>query len=86
MMQVALRTRRIWWIIPLVTVCAVSIAPTGGSFSPEKNPTFFVVSGEQTIMARWLGDGAVEIIGLIPGGGKVYEREQNVGDSKIAYP
>jgi len=37
-------------------------------------------------MARWLGDGAVEIIGLIPGGGKVYKREQSVGDIKIAYP
>ena len=138
MMQVALRTQRMWWIVPLVTVCAViaggalyieyvmsgfgacktvvrssmpspngdkslvifgkecgtavgfntqaSIAPTGGSFSPEKNPAFFIASGEQTIMARWLGDGAVEIIGLIPGGGKVYKREQSVGDIKIAYP
>ena len=136
-MEFVLKTRRIWWIIPLITVCALivggalyieyvmngfgecktvvhnsipspngdkslvifgkecgatvefntqaSIAPASDSFSPEKNPAFFAISGEHIVTARWLGDGAVEIGGLIPGGGKVYKSEQSVGGIRVVY-
>ena len=63
-----------------------SIAPAGSPFSPEKNPAFFAISGEHVVMARWLGDSAVEIVGLIPGGGKVFRSEPSVGDIKVVYP
>jgi len=62
-----------------------SIAPAGGPFSPEKNPAFFAISGLHVVMAKWLGDNAVEIA-LIPGGSKVFRSERRVGDIKIAYP
>jgi hypothetical protein len=61
-----------------------SIAPAGGSFSPDKNPAFFVVSGEHVVLARWLGDSAVEI--ALQEGGKVFRNEQRVGDIKVVYP
>jgi hypothetical protein len=48
-----------------------SIAPAGSSFSAQKNPAFFVVSGLHVGMARWLGDDAIEIA-LIPGGDRVF--------------
>jgi hypothetical protein len=62
-----------------------SIAPAGDSFSLEKNPAFFAISGEPVVIAKWLGDNAVEIA-LIPGGSKVFRSERRVGDIKIAYP
>jgi hypothetical protein len=61
-----------------------SIAPAGGSFSPEQNPAFFAISGEHVVMAKWLGDSAVETA-LIPGGGNVFRSDTSVGDIKIAY-
>jgi hypothetical protein len=61
-----------------------SIAPADGSFSPDKNPAFFVVSGEHVVLARWLGDSAVEI--ALQEGGKVFRNEQRVGDIKVVYP
>jgi hypothetical protein len=61
-----------------------SIAPAGNSFSPDKNPAFFAISGEQSVMARWLENSAVEIT-VIPGG-QVFRSEQSVGDIKIVYP
>jgi hypothetical protein len=61
-----------------------SIAPTDRSFSPDKNPAFFVISGEQVVMAKWLGESEVEIA-VIPGG-TVFKSENSVGDIKIAYP
>jgi hypothetical protein len=60
-----------------------SIAPAGGSFSSEKNPAFFVVSGTQDIVARWRGDRAVEIA-VIPGG-DIFRSEQSVGDVEVEY-
>jgi hypothetical protein len=63
----------------------VSIAPTGSSFSSDKYPAFFVVSGLQDVVARWLGQRAVEIA-VIPGAEKVYRREERVGDIRIIYP
>jgi hypothetical protein len=63
----------------------ISIAPAGGSFSPERNPAFYAASGLHIVMAKWLGDGAVEIA-LIPGGGKVYRSEPSVGGVKVTYP
>ena len=63
----------------------VSIVPAGGSFSSEKYPAFFVVSGLQVVMARWLGENAIEIA-IIPGTEKVLRREERVGDIKIVYP
>jgi hypothetical protein len=61
-----------------------SIAPAGGSFSPEKYPAFFVVSGTPELIATWLGDSAVAI-SLVPGGGKVFRNEPSVGGVKIEY-
>ncbi|QWG16970.1 hypothetical protein KMZ68_18550 [Bradyrhizobium sediminis] len=61
-----------------------SITPAGGSFSSEKYPAFFAMSGLQAVMARWLGDDAIEIA-LIPGGGQVLKSEQRVGDIKVIY-
>jgi hypothetical protein len=61
-----------------------SIAPAGGAFSPDKDPAFFAVSGKHDVLAKWLGDGAVEII--VPGGGRVSRNEQRVGNIKIVYP
>jgi hypothetical protein len=61
-----------------------SVAPTDRSFSPDKNPAFFVISGEQVVMAKWLGESEVEIT-VIPGG-TVFKSENSVGDIKIAYP
>jgi len=63
----------------------VSIAPTGSSFSADKYPAFFVVSGLQDVTARWLEERAVEIA-ISPGAEKVYRREERVGDIKVAYP
>lgn len=60
-----------------------SIAPAGVSFSSEKSPAFFAVSGEQVVMAKWLGDSAVEM--AVTPGGKVFRSEQSVGDVKIVY-
>jgi hypothetical protein len=60
-----------------------SIAPAGASFSAERYPAFFVISGEQVVTAKWLGISAVEIA-VIPGG-KVFRNEQSVGDVKIVY-
>ena len=61
-----------------------SIAPAGDRFSPEKSPAFFAISGKQDVMAKWLGDGAVEIT-VIPGG-KIFRSENSVGDVKVVYP
>ncbi len=44
---------------------------------------FFAVSGEQVVMAKWLGDSAVEM--AVTPGGKVFRSEQSVGDVKIVY-
>lgn len=62
-----------------------SIAPTAGTFSPERTPAFFAVSGEHVVMSRWLGESGVEIA-LIPGGGQVFKREQSVGNITVVYP
>jgi hypothetical protein len=61
-----------------------SITPAGDSFSSERNPAFFVISGLHAVMARWLGDDAIEIA-LIPGGDKVFRSEPTVGDVKVVY-
>jgi hypothetical protein len=61
-----------------------SIASAGNASSPEKNPAFFVVSGTPYIMAKWLGDKAVEINVAI-GDGKVFKSDPNVGDIKVEY-
>jgi len=63
----------------------VSIAPAGSAFSADKYPAFFVVSGVQAVMARWLEERAVEIT-IIPGAEKVFRREQRAGDFRIIYP
>jgi hypothetical protein len=47
----------------------VSIAPTGSSFSADTYPAFFLVSGLQVVMARWLQEKAIEI-SIIPGAQK----------------
>jgi hypothetical protein len=60
-----------------------SIAPAGESFSPEKNPAFFVISGSQHVIARWRGNRAVEIA-VIPGR-NIFRREQSVGDIEVEY-
>jgi hypothetical protein len=62
----------------------VSIAPSGGSFSQEKSPAFFAISGEHSIMAKWLGDSTVEI-SSIPEGERVLKSEQRVGEIRISY-
>jgi hypothetical protein len=62
----------------------VSIAPSGGSFSQEKSPAFFAISGEHSIMAKWLGDSTVEI-SSIPEGERVLKSEQRVGEIRITY-
>ena len=62
----------------------ISIASAGGSFSPEKNPAFFVASGLHAVVARWFGDSAVEIA-IVPGGDEIFRTEQNVGDVKVVY-
>ena len=62
-----------------------SIAPAGGSFSPDENPASFIISDSHDVIAKWLGDNAVEIA-LIPGGSKVFRSEQRVGDIKVVYP
>jgi hypothetical protein len=62
-----------------------SLAPAGGSFSPDKNPAFFIISDRHDVIAKWLGDSAVEIA-LVPGGSKVFRSEQRVGDIKVIYP
>jgi hypothetical protein len=61
-----------------------SIVWAGASFSPEKTPPFFIISGNSEIIASWLGNTAVEI-SHIPGGDKVFRSEQSVGDVKIEY-
>jgi hypothetical protein len=63
----------------------VSIAPTGSSFSADKYPAFFVVSGLQVVMAKWLEERAVEIA-INPGAEKVSRREARIGDIRIIYP
>ena len=63
----------------------ISVAPTGDPFSPEENPAFYATSGLHEVMAKWIGDSAVEIA-LIPGGGQVFRSEQSVGDIKVIYP
>jgi hypothetical protein len=62
----------------------VSIAPSGGSFSQEKNPAFFAISGEHSIMAKWLGDSTVEI-SSVPERERVLKSEQRIGDIRITY-
>jgi hypothetical protein len=62
----------------------VSIAPSGGSFSQEKSPAFFAISGEHSIMAKWLGDSTVEI-SSVPEGERVLKSEQRVGEIRITY-
>jgi hypothetical protein len=62
-----------------------SIAPTGSSFSATKYPAFFVVSGLQVVVAKWLGEHAIEIA-MIPGTDKVFKREHHVGNIEIRYP
>ena len=54
-------------------------------FSAARYPAFFIVSGLQDVMPRWLEERAVEIA-IIPGAEKVYRREERVGDFKILYP
>ena len=61
-----------------------SIAPTGSAFSTEKNPAFFALSGEHVIVAKWLGDSAVEI-SAIPGKERVFKSAQRVGDVEVVY-
>ena len=63
----------------------VSVAPTGSSFSADKYPAFFVVSGLQVVMAKWLEERAVEIA-INPGAEKVSRREARIGDIGIVYP
>jgi hypothetical protein len=60
-----------------------SIAPVRGSFSPEKNPAFFVISERPDVMVRWLGDHAVQVV--VPKGVKVFRSEQSVDDIKVEY-
>jgi hypothetical protein len=61
-----------------------SIAPIGSSFSTEKSPAFFAISGEHVVIAKWLGDSTVEI-SSIPKGERVFKSEPRVGDIKVAY-
>ena len=63
----------------------VSVVPSRSSFSADKYPAFFVVSGLRVVMARWLEDRAIEIT-MIPGAEKVSLREARVGNIKIEYP
>jgi hypothetical protein len=44
----------------------VSIAPAQGAFSAERSPPFYVVSGPQEVLARWLGGEAAEV-NIVPG-------------------
>src|ERR1700732_3680011 len=61
-----------------------SIAPIGSSFSTEKSPAFFAISGVHVVIAKWLGDSTVEI-SSIPKGERVFKSEPRVGDIKVAY-
>ena len=60
-----------------------SIAPVRGPFSPEKNPAFFAISDRPDVMAKWIGDNAVEVV--IPKGVGVFRSEQSVGEVRIEY-
>jgi hypothetical protein len=60
-----------------------SIALAHGSFSPDKNPAFFVISDRPDVMVRWLGDHAVQVV--VPKGAKVFRSEQSVGDIEVEY-
>lgn len=62
----------------------VSIAPAQGAFSAERYPPY-VVSGPQEVLARWLGDEAVEV-NIIPGAERTFKREERVGNVTIVYP
>src|SRR5258707_515109 len=68
--------------VPYMT--QASMVRVGGAFSPEKNPAFFIISDTPDIIASWRGNSIVEIA-LIPGGGKVFRNQPNVGDIKIEY-
>jgi hypothetical protein len=61
-----------------------SIASSGASFSPEDATPFFSVRGVQDMLVTWRG-GKVVRIGLVPGAGKIYKRDQSVGDIRIEY-
>jgi hypothetical protein len=63
----------------------VSIAPSRGTFSADRYPPFYVVSGRQEVVAKWLGDEAVEV-SAVPGAERTYRREERSGDVKIVYP
>jgi hypothetical protein len=53
-------------------------------FRLRRTPLFFAISDEHVVLARWLGDSAVEIA-LIPGEGQIFRSEQRVGDIKVIY-
>jgi hypothetical protein len=59
------------------------IAPARRSFSPTKYPAFFIIAGDSDILAKWLGDDAVEVINLL--GTKVVRSDQDAGGVRIEY-
>jgi len=61
-----------------------SIAPTDSSFSSEKSPAFFAISGDHAVMAKWLGNSSVEI-SSIPERERVFKGEQRIGDIMVTY-
>jgi hypothetical protein len=52
--------------------------------SPEIEPPFLSIRGTQDIFATWSGEQTVRI-GLIPGAGTVYKRNQSAGVIRIEY-
>jgi hypothetical protein len=62
----------------------VSIAPTDSSFSSEKSPAFFAISGEHVVMAKWSGNSTVEI-SSVPEKETVFKSDQRAGDIKVVY-
>jgi hypothetical protein len=63
----------------------VSIAPAEGSFSAKRYPPFYVVSGRQEVLVKWLGEKAVEV-NAVSGAERIYKREERAGDIMIVYP
>ena len=61
-----------------------SLAPANLDSPAEKVPPFFVIGGTPTITAEWRGNRSVSIA-VIPAGGKVFRRQESVGEITIEY-
>jgi hypothetical protein len=61
-----------------------SLAPANLSSPAEKVPPFFVIGGTPVVSAEWRGNRSVGIA-VIPAGGKVFRRQESVGEIKIEY-